>query len=292
MSEGPLILFEKDKLSLSEKFYILMHILVTNRTQSYFDAYFFILLFFLQIISSFFSEGIGVLNTKETFDMILNKLYQILHVKDLLYNNPKMYKASIYIIGIYLVIFTLFYIQCLFSIKNNSIRFNSYLITLNYMIKSLSYLLLTISIDFFTSMICFRREYNPYIKEFTCNQKNNYIPFIISGISSLYIIFLSLFLQYYYEDSFYLSPSPCCKMTTSLHHFLYLNCILISTMTNLINYFHHFIYFITNFIISSSIFYYYLNRLICYDSITCIIFGIFFFEYIWTSIFFFIFYYL
>ena len=291
MSES-IILYQKEKIPFKEKFYRLMNLITSNRSLTRFESYSFILFFFLQIISSFFANQIGVLNTNQTCDMILNYIYQIIHLKDFLYKYPQIYKLFVFIIAIYLIIFTILFYYCVNSISNNYFELKTIFLVLNKMIKILCFILLNITVDFFTTMICFNREYNPYIKDLKCNQKGNFITFSISGISAIYIFIICFYLEFYYEDSFYLSPSPCSKMTLPLHQYLYFNSVLISILTNLINYFHHGIYFIVNFIISCSLFYYYEKKIIFYDKITCFIFGIFFFEYIWTTLYFFVFYYL
>ena len=275
MSES-IKLFQNKRIPLKEKFYHLMNLIVLNKSQTRFESYSFLLIFFLQIISSFYANQIGVLNTDQTSDMILNYIYQIIHVKDFLFKYPKGYKICIYIIAIYLIIFTILFYICINNISNNFLELKTIIIILNIILKTLCFILLNITVDFFTTMICFNREYNPYIKNFKCNQKDNIITFTISGISALYIFTICIFFEFYYEDSFYLSPSPCSKMTIPLHHYLFFNSVFISVLTNLFHYFHHGFYFIINFVISCSLFYYYSKRIICYDKITCFVYGIFF----------------
>ena len=287
-----IILFQKEKLSLKERFYLLMNLIASNRTKTLFESYLFILIFFIQFLSIFYSTPINVLKKDDNIsDMILNYISQVFRFKELLVNAPDSYKIVIYGIGIYLIFFTIYFLICLSKINNKS-SFDLPLSILNYMIKGNFYFLFNITLDLFTQMLCFGREYNKYLTHIKCNQKNNIAPFIIGLINTVYIIFIIFFLENYYEDSFYLSPSPCCKMTCPLHHIIYFFSIILSLMTSLIEKFHYGLYFIINLFFSFSLFFYFLNRLIIYNEKTLILFGIFFTEYIWTSIFFFIFYYL
>jgi hypothetical protein len=49
-----IILFEKEKDSLKERFYLLMNLIVTNRTKTLFESYLFVMIFF--IIHQFFIQ--------------------------------------------------------------------------------------------------------------------------------------------------------------------------------------------------------------------------------------------
>ena len=62
-----LILFQEDKISNEEKFYILMDLLVSNQGESSLEFYIFFGIFYLQIISSFFSDFVGILNINDSF---------------------------------------------------------------------------------------------------------------------------------------------------------------------------------------------------------------------------------
>ena len=287
-----IILFQEENLSIKEKFYILMNLIVTDKTKSIFESYLFLVIFFIQFLSIFYSKPINVLNGDDNVsDKILIYISLIFRFKELLFNYPFAFKIVIYCIGIYLIYFTIFFLICLLKINYKS-SLNFQIVSLNYMFKFLCYLLFNITLDLFTIMLCFGRENNLYFTDIKCNQKNNILPFIIGFFNALYITLLIFFLEFFYEDSFYLSSSPCCKMTSPLHHILYIICILLSIMSSLIDKFHHGFFFIVNLILSSFLLFYYLNRLIIYDQTTMLIFGIFFVEYIWTSIFFFVFYYL
>ena len=189
-----IILFEKEKDSLKERFYLLMNLIVTNRTKTLFESYLFVMIFFVRYLSIFYSTPIKVLNKDEnTSDMILNYISQVFRFRELLFNYPNAYKIVIYGIGIYLIFFTIYFIIRLSKINHKSI-FNLQLSLLNYMLKGLCYILFNITLDLFTQMLCFGREYNKYLTHIKCNQKNNIIPFIIGLFNSIYITFIVFFL--------------------------------------------------------------------------------------------------
>ena len=105
-------LFYKEELSFKEKFFFLMDLLITNQTSSKTECIIFFTIFYLQIISGFFSQQIKVFNKEFTSDKILFSLERILRISDLLINNYSEFKYIIIIIFInyFITIFTIFYI--------------------------------------------------------------------------------------------------------------------------------------------------------------------------------------
>ena len=78
------VLFNTDELTFGEKFYNLMDLLISNQSTTMFEAILFLSIFYLQYISSFFDENIGVFDGKSFFlDNMLNYIKKILRVKDL-----------------------------------------------------------------------------------------------------------------------------------------------------------------------------------------------------------------
>ena len=102
-----IILFEKDTLSITDKFFILMDLLISNQSTTKGECLFFLLIYYLQIISGFFAEQIEVFDIKNRdSDKILNYISKILRFKDLLLNKYSIFKIFIFII---FIIFILFY---------------------------------------------------------------------------------------------------------------------------------------------------------------------------------------
>ena len=77
-------LYISDELPLDMKFYTLMDLLITNQVESRIESFVFLGIFYLQILSAFFSEQIGVFDpVNSTSDRILNYIEKIVRIKDL-----------------------------------------------------------------------------------------------------------------------------------------------------------------------------------------------------------------
>ena len=57
-----ILLFDKDELTFRFKFYRLMDILISKQAESRSESILLLTIFYLQILSSFFSDQIGVFN--------------------------------------------------------------------------------------------------------------------------------------------------------------------------------------------------------------------------------------
>ena len=105
-------LFLKEDLSFKHKFYILMDLLISNQSETRVESFLFMGIFYLQIISTFFSEQIGIFNPKTSkSDQILNYIEKIIRIKDLLqndYNIYKIIKLILFFFGILVIIHFIF----------------------------------------------------------------------------------------------------------------------------------------------------------------------------------------
>ena len=73
MSSKEFTLFSQDKMSYKHKFYYLLDLLITNQNSSRSEALFFMLIFYTQMISGFYSEYLGIFDPKvSTSDKIFN----------------------------------------------------------------------------------------------------------------------------------------------------------------------------------------------------------------------------
>ena len=98
-------LFEEEEYSFKKKFYILMDLLITNQSDSRFESFLLITIFYLQIISSFFSEQLNVFNPKNAkSDKILSYIEKIIRIKDLFQNNSDNFKMFSIILLILIII--------------------------------------------------------------------------------------------------------------------------------------------------------------------------------------------
>ena len=62
-------LYLTEELPLSMKFYVLMDLLISNQVESRVEIFFFQGLFYLQILSIFFSDHIGILDPKNSYSV-------------------------------------------------------------------------------------------------------------------------------------------------------------------------------------------------------------------------------
>ena len=288
MRKEELKLFINDKPSLKERFIIFMNLLVNNQSQSRLESILFFAIFYLQTIVGFFSPQIGILDPdKSTSDKILVSIEKIIRFKEIVKDSKEEFEAFIYIWAIILILITIIVLFVLFQTGRNSLYSTKYYF-INIIIKISYYFCFNIILDFFSTLLCFGEGENKFVKNYSCSIGDHIIIFIVSFISTLYCIFMVIFLQTYYVDSFYLSVNYYAQLSTPYSILMALNSILFSIMKSLVSHITKEIFLIINFIISISLFNYYIQKVIYYDNITNIICGIFHILYIWTSLFLFI----
>ena len=97
-----------------------MDLLVSNQSTTGFQSFLLMGIFYLQIISLFFSERLEILNPHGTkSDYILNIIEKIIRVKDLFHQNKSTFHILVIIIFILLLLLTIhFLINCAFLQKN------------------------------------------------------------------------------------------------------------------------------------------------------------------------------
>ena len=135
MKINELKLFENKKLSFSYKFYILMHILVSNQDLNEFENILYFIINSFQILSIYFSKYLGTFNPDDDVsDNILFTIQKIIRLGDLLIDNYNNFKLSIYIIFFILILATIFFFYILFNIKITSLYTMEFMI-LNIFIK-------------------------------------------------------------------------------------------------------------------------------------------------------------
>ena len=87
-----IILFVKNSLSYKEKFYYLMDLLITNQYESRLESVVFFLIFYIQTLSGFFSEKVGVLKPNQSkSDKILNVIQKVVRLRELLITEKKIF---------------------------------------------------------------------------------------------------------------------------------------------------------------------------------------------------------
>ena len=102
MSNNEIELFQKDKLTFMEKFYILMDLLITNQKASKVECIIFMGVSYLQIIVGFFAPQILVFKKdKSTSDKILYYCEKILRLSSLFFDKHSEFKLMIYFFLLY-----------------------------------------------------------------------------------------------------------------------------------------------------------------------------------------------
>ena len=282
-----LILFEKDDLTLEEKFFKYMDLLISNQSISRFEIFFFMIINYIQILSLFYAEQIQVFKPKNNkSDSILNIIEKVLRIKDLFRNNYFNFKVVEYCLFIIMIISIIFFILNIFTISKNSIySFDKKLN--NYFIKIFIYIGYNIILDISFSNFCFGfSEYNPNFEEkVKCFGKNKIFIILISVILIIITYIFHLFLQIYYSDPFFLSTSSLRKMFSNYDIYMNIICLFNSILFTQVNFLTKEFFFIYNLVVSIGMAFYYIKQYLYYDNYINTLAGIFHLVYAWTSIF-------
>ena len=285
-------LYNEQYLSIKDKFFLLMHILVSNQFESKFEYYIFNLIYSLQIFTSFSSEQIGTFFPKDNIsDDVYYVIQKILRVGDLLKGERQYFNYSIYIIFCFLLFFTFYFIICLFLINFKSL-YTTNLQILNFMIKFLFYILFNIVIYIFSLQLCFSNGFNPYFNEIKCSQSNNIFPFAISTFSVIYIYLLLNFLCLFYSNSFFIYSTPYSKCSCFFDNYSLLVNFILHLSSGLVKELYREIFFFINIISSITLLNFYYLRFPFFDTNSTIINFIIYGNYLWTLIYCFTFSYI
>ena len=280
-------LFLKDNLSFKEKFYKLMNILISNQPDSPFETLFFMILNYLQILSSFYSEQIKVFNPKNSkSDLFLYNIEKIIRVKDIFRNNYRGLERLEYVLLIILFIGIIYFLIVCSKININSIySYNKNCI--NYLIKIFLYLTYNIILDISFSNFCFGfSENNPnFDEEVKCIGTDKILIIVISVFFILISFSIKCIFQIYYTEPFYLSHSYYSKMLSDYDLLMDLNYLLLSIFLTQSYFLSKELFLIYNLIISISLCIYYIKHYLYYDPYINLLAGIFHLIYAWTSIF-------
>ena len=281
-----IILFLKDNLEFKEKFYKLMDLFLSKNDNKY-EALFFKCIYYLQIVSLFYSEEIHVFNHKSNSGRILIYIQEIVRVKDLFRSYYKALEIFIYItftLMIGLIIF--FFIICsrtfIFSIYSYNKRI------VHILIKIFIFIEFNIILDCCFSTYCFGfSENNPNFNgEIKCNDSDKIPIKIISVLFILISLILKFTLHIFYSDIFLFSSSYFSKI--SCHYDLYMDIISIINSVLMIQAYSlkREIFLVFNFVFGIIMLIYYLKYYYIYYKIDMNnLVGIFHIIYAWTSVF-------
>ena len=278
-------LFQNDFLSMKEKFYIFMDLLITNQVSSQTECIIFISISYLQIISGFFAEQVGVFNSEYTSDKILFYLERLFRLSDLFIDKYSEFKIIIICILVILIIFSIYFFILFSKTKINSLYTYKELF-INYFFKCFIYIGYNMILDLVFSNFCFgENQTNPFFKGVSCKIKDNLEIVIISLILLIITIVLIFCIQIFYFDSHFLSNSFYARISCYYEIYLSLNSIIYSIFLIEAQFLSKEIFLIYNLIISSIFMNFYLKYYLFYDSIINTISGLFHILYLWTSIF-------
>ena len=185
-------LYITEELPLSMKFYVLMDLLISNQVESRIEIFVFLGIFYLQILSVFFPDHVGILDPKNSYsDKILNYIEQIVRIKDLFTNYYNGARILLLILFVLILLLLIHFFLSVLRIKRSSFySFNETFI--NYYIKAFIFLAYNIILDLCLSNFCFgSREFNPNFPERKCSIKSNLGMFIISIIFIILIIVIN-----------------------------------------------------------------------------------------------------
>ena len=187
-------LFIKENLTLKEKFYKLMDILISNQSDSRFEALLFMIINYLQILSIFYAEQVKVFNPIDSkSDSILYIIEKIVRLKDFFKRNYRYLEICEYFLFVLALLeITFFLVICLKSSHNSIYSFNKRL--LNYFIKIFLYIEYNIILDLSFSNLCLGfTENNPNFDEDIKCKSNNKILIKIISILFIIISFITIY---------------------------------------------------------------------------------------------------
>ena len=279
-------LFVKDKLVFREKFYKLMDLFLSKNDNKY-EALIFKSIYYIQILSLFYSEQIHVFSKKSKADEILIYIQQIVRMKDLFRNYYTALNIFIYVIFAIMIISIIFFlIICSRTFIYSIYSYNKRIV--HSLMKVFIFIEFNIILDCCFSTYCFGfSENNPnFSGGIKCKGNSTIAIQIISAIFILISLVLKFILHIFYSDIFIFSRSYYSKI--SCHYDLYMDINSIFNSVFMIQAYalKREIFLVYNFVISIVFFIYYLKYYYIYYKIDMnILVGVFHVVYAWTSIF-------
>ena len=283
---GDIILYQTNAITFKQKFYFLMNILISKQADTRLEAIAYIIIFYLQIISSFFSENLGVFKRNNgKSDLILIYIKNIVRLKDLFSNYYDYFKlVNIIFYVVILVCILHFIISCYYTSRTSFYSYNNMII--NFYINCFIFILYNILCDFFLSGFCLGKgEYNENFHNISCNKDLNVFTIIIKLIFIILIVVLYIFINIFYTDSFFLTDSFLSKMSCNYDNYWGINCLIMSLLSVQAKFLTKEAFLIYNLIMSFILFIYFINHYLYYDKYINYISGTFHLLYFWTSIF-------
>ena len=274
---------ENEKLSNKKKFIIMFDLLTSNMNLENLLNIIFLSIYYLQILSAFYSKHLNVFVEKDTSDNILIIINKLLRIRDSV-EKKNYFEYTIYFLLCYILFLIIIGYLCFKTTKRKNLYSNIYIL-FNFLLKIYFYYILGVIIEIFSAILCFSKS-KVFIEDYNCGLKGHIVPFIIILIVFIISFFGTSFLiNNFYIDSFILNDNFYSQIICNYWILMLLNNIQISITLRFIEKIRKEIFLILNFIISIYLFYFYNNNIIFYNDISNTILGIFHMLYIWTTLF-------
>ena len=189
-------LFEEEDFYFEKKFYILMDILISNQSDSRLESFLLIGIFYVQIISLFFSESLNIFNPNNAkSDKLLKYIERIFRIKGFIQSNYNFLMAMEIILFILIMILIIHFVISIMLISKNAFySYNKKII--NYYIKIFLYVGYNIVCDICFSIFSFNpEEPNPNFRNEKTSSTNLglvIIAIILIAISLFIYIFINI----------------------------------------------------------------------------------------------------
>ena len=274
----------EDKLTYKQRFFLYMNFLLNNFSDSRFENILLFIIYYLQILSYFYSEKYDILGKKNDFsNKILRYIYEIMRVGKVVSKYSKQaYEITVYIISIYYFLSLIIIFFGFFSMNIKS-SYTELFYVINCIIKFNFFILNNIAIELFGIILC--QEKNLIINDYKCNLSNIVLISILNFFNLIIgAFFYGIFIQNFIKDTVFLSNSYYSQINTNYWVYMILNNIFICVSLRLFE--SKILFFTINIIISIALFIYYVKNIIFYDRTINIICGCFHLLYIWSSLYF------
>ena len=149
-------LFSRENLTFKERFYKLMDLLL-SKSNNRNEAMLYKSIYYIQLLSLFYSEQIHIFNKKSKSDEIFLYIQKIMRIKDLFRSYHTSFEIFLYIIFFIMILTIIFFIAiCMRTFVNSIYSFNKKII--HNLIKIFMFFEFNIILD-----CCFRNFYFIYI---------------------------------------------------------------------------------------------------------------------------------
>ena len=278
-----ILFYEKKNYKFFNKFISFFDLLAGNINEGEFECFCLFGIYYLQILSAFFSKHLNILKEEHNSDNILILINKILRLKDYMISNKKNFELIIYLLFVFIIFLTV-YMIILFKKNNRKTLYTTPYLFLNYLLKFSSYYLLGLIFEFFSTVLCFGNS-TILIKDYECSIKKHLVPFIIILLIFIISVFSAYFLNFFFLDSFFLNNNCYGQIISNYWPFLIINNIQISVCLRFVKEIRVETFLILNLIISIYFFYLFTIKLVFYYDLTNSLAGIFHILYIWTCLF-------